>query len=213
MFDEDDPRGDQEEWAPPTPQSFVRTALIFYGIMGCIALIWRMWTPGASILHPDGHVPAAGDLGNALLLGIGVGLVSLVVSEVMTRSSRLGEALADALGEGLIGLGRGDAILLALASGTAEEMFFRGALQPAVGLVLASILFGACHFLPRRELLLWSVYAVVMGIAFGLLFEWTGHLIAPIAAHVVVNGVNLPRLAKRAEERRNETMSEDDPVD
>ena len=65
----------------------------------------------------------------------------------------------------------------------------------------ASILFGACHFLPRRELALWSVYAVAMGFAFGWLFEATGHLLAPIAAHVLVNAVNLPRLARRAEAR------------
>jgi len=81
-------------------------------------------------------------------------------------------------------------------------MFFRGALQPAVGIVWASLIFGACHFLPRRELALWSLYAVVMGFAFGWLFETTGHLVAPIAAHALVNGVNLPRLARRAEAKR-----------
>ncbi len=40
-----------------------------------------------------------------------------------------------------------------------------------------------------------------MGGVLGGLYLNTGHLIAPIAAHVVVNGVNLPRLARRAEER------------
>ena len=86
-------------------------------------------------------------------------------------------------------------------------MLFRGALQPAVGIVWASLIFGACHFLPRKELMLWSVYAVAMGFAFGLLYEWTGHLMAPVTAHALVNGVNLPRLARRYEERQS--MSED----
>lgn len=195
-----DPDGD------PSPggagPGFVRAALVFYGLMGCVALVWRMWTPGASIFHPGlGVEPRLGWLG-ALALGAAAGLVAVGLSELLTRYTRLGEALADVLGEGLAGLGRADALLLALASGTAEEMFFRGALQPAVGLFWASVAFGACHFLPRRELALWSLYAVVVGFALGLLFEWSGQLAAPIAAHVVVNGTNLPRLARRAEERR-----------
>ena len=191
------PRGSADDAANRTP--FVRGALLFYGGLGCVALIWRMSTPGVSILHPPGHPESLEGLGGAVLAGLALGLLSLGLSELLTRFSSLGEALADTLGESLAGITPADGILLAFASGIAEEMFFRGALQPAVGLVWASVLFGACHFLPRRELALWSLYAVAMGFAFGWLFEATGHLAAPIAAHVLVNAVNLPRLARRAE--------------
>lgn len=185
------------------PQGFVRSALIFYGSMGCAALVWRMAAPGQTILHPSTEGLAAGwSLVPALVAGLLVGLAAVGISEVLTRTTSLGEGLADLLGESLAGIGKADAILLALASGLAEEMFFRGALQPSVGLFWASVIFGACHFLPRKELMLWSVYAVAMGFAFGALYEWTGQLIAPIAAHTLVNGINLPRLARRAEERR-----------
>ncbi|MFP6654259.1 MAG: CPBP family intramembrane glutamic endopeptidase, partial [Myxococcota bacterium] len=135
----------------------------------------------------------------AVVAGLLVGLASLAISEGLTRATKLGDQLADLLGKSLAGLKTGDAILLALASGMAEEMFFRGALQPAVGLGWASLIFGACHFMPRRELAIWSLYALAMGLAFGWLFEWIGHLAAPITAHVVVNGINLPRLARRYE--------------
>jgi membrane protease YdiL (CAAX protease family) len=47
-----------------------------------------------------------------------------------------------------------------------------------------------------------------MGFAFGWLYEWTGQLVAPIAAHALVNGINLPRLA-----RRYETRSQDERID
>jgi membrane protease YdiL (CAAX protease family) len=204
LFDEQDPADaphDEGEFAPPTPESFVQTALFFYGAMGCVALVWRMWTPGASILYPGAVPDTPISLVPALAAGIAVGLISLGLSELMTQFTELGESLADTLGESLMGIGRAEAILLALASGIAEEMFFRGALQPAVGWFLASLIFGACHFLPRKELALWSLYAVGMGGVLGGLYLNTGHLIAPIAAHVVVNGVNLPRLARRAEER------------
>lgn len=188
---------------PDSQAFFVRTSLVVYGVMGCAALLWRMVFQGESILYPSPAAEAtAWAFGPAIAVGALVGFAAVGSSELMTRFTQLGEALADLLGEGLAGLGRGDAILLALASGMAEEMLFRGAVQPAVGIVAASLIFGACHFLPRRELALWSLWAVVIGFGFGLLFEWTGHLAAPIAAHVVVNGINLPRLARRFEERR-----------
>ena len=181
-------------------QAFVRTALIFYGVMGCVALVWRMAASSESILDPSGDgTAAATGLFTAAFAGLAVGLASVGVSEWLTRGTELGERLADLLGESLAGIKLGDAILLAIARGMAEEMLFRGALQPAVGIVWASLIFGACHFLPRRELVIWSLYAVVMGFAFGWLFEWTGQLLAPIVAHSVVNGINLPRLARRYE--------------
>jgi membrane protease YdiL (CAAX protease family) len=195
-----DPK-EQESETPASrhgPQGFVRSALVFYGVMGCAALIWRMASSNETILHPsamDGG--ASWGLIPALSIGALVGLAAVGISEVLTRTTSLGNALADLLGRSLAGIGVGDAVLLALASGVAEEMLFRGALQPSVGIIWASLIFGACHFLPRRELMLWSLYAVLMGFAFGWLYEWTGQLIAPIAAHSLVNGINLPRLAHR----------------
>ena len=51
--------------------------------------------------------------------------------------------------------------------------------------------------------MLWSVYAVAMGFALGGLYDWTGQLVAPIAAHVLVNGINLPRLSSRSVAERD----------
>ena len=105
----------------------------------------------------------------------------------------MGRALAEAVGPVSVP----NLVLLALASGLAEEMLFRGALQPRVGLVLASLLFGCVHFVPRREFLPWTVFAILAGLLFGAIFEWTGNLIAPVVAHILVNGVNLPLLMRR----------------
>ena len=184
----------------PGSAGFVRSALLFYGVMGCVALLWRMATPGESILHPSVEAARnAWGLGSAIGIGGLLGLVVVGFSELMTRYTDVGDALAETLGRSVAGIGIGDAVLLAAASGIGEEMLFRGALQPAVGLVWASLIFGACHFLPRRELIAWSLFAALMGFALGALYEWTGHLAAPIAAHALVNGINLPRLARRFE--------------
>jgi len=181
----------------------VRTGLLFYGGMGVAALLWRMGslfgTPGDSILHPSIAAAAtAWSLPAALGAGVAAGLLAVAISEGLTRWTKLGRALSDLLAETIGPLGRADAWLLALASGLAEEMFFRGAVQPKLGIVWASLLFGAAHFMPRRELVLWSGYAALMGLGLGWLYDRTGQLAAPIAAHVVVNAINLPRLAARS---------------
>lgn len=192
------PGGSRPAQAPPPPPAIVRTGLLFYGAMGIAALLWRMSTPGDSILYPSVAAAAeAWSLPAAMAAGIAAGLASIALSEALTRWTKLGDALANLLAESLGPLDRSNAWLLALASGLAEEMFFRGALQAEVGIVWASLIFGAAHFLPRRELALWSAYAVAMGFGLGALYDWTGQLAAPIAAHVLVNGINLPRLAAR----------------
>ncbi len=203
-------RGDAGSARPPG--GIVRMGLFFYGAMGIAALLWRMATPGESILHPSAEAAArAWSLSAALGVGVAAGLAAIGVSEVLTRWTTLGRALSDLLAESIGPLDRPNAWLLALASGLAEEMFFRGALQPQVGLVAASLLFGAAHFMPRRELVLWSVFAVGIGLGLGALYEWTGQLAAPVAAHVLVNGINLPRLAARAKQAGS--VAEGDGVD
>jgi membrane protease YdiL (CAAX protease family) len=86
--------------------------------------------------------------------------------------------------------------VLALSSGIAEEALFRGALQPVVGLVWASLLFALAHLVPRRELLPWSLFSLAAGFLLGGLYAATGNLVAPIVAHVVVNAANLRRLSR-----------------
>lgn len=185
---------------PPASQAtaFVRVGLYFYGGMIAIALVWRMGFYGESILFSGPAAQAAG-LRPAfdLAMGLVVGGAIVVLSHWMTNSTGWGETLARRLGEALGPISIPNAVLLALASGLGEELLFRGALQPRVGLVWASLLFGVVHFVPRREMLPWTAFAIVTGFVLGALFEWTGNVIAPIVAHTVVNGVNLPFLARR----------------
>ena len=81
-------------------------------------------------------------------------------------------------GLGLVGL--------AVASGVGEEMLFRGWLQAEVGLVGASVLFGAAHVW-GREGWPYGLYAAVMGAGLGGLLIVTGSLWAPILAHGLNN--------------------------
>jgi membrane protease YdiL (CAAX protease family) len=79
-----------------------------------------------------------------------------------------------------------------------------------VGWLAASLLFGCAHLVPRREMLPWTGFAVLAGLLFAGLFIWTGNLVAPICAHVLVNAVNLPALTRRYGSTAPEAAAEDE---
>jgi hypothetical protein len=82
-------------------------------------------------------------------------------------------------------------LALAVLSGTAEELLFRGSLQPWLGYVATSLLFGCLHFVPSIVFFPWTLFAIGAGFIFGGLFSWRGSLVGPIVAHSLVNGINL----------------------
>jgi len=177
----------------------VRLAVPFYGVVAGAALAWRwgvrgapMFTQGAPGSPPD-PLPVAW----SVAVGLGLGLAIVALSQLWTWLWPAGEAVARMLGEALGELRWRDSVLLAAASGLAEEMLFRGALQPEVGLLAASVLFALAHLVPRWPGVLWSVFALVIGLVLGGACLWTGSLWAPVVAHVVVNAVNLPLLSRR----------------
>lgn len=182
----------------PDGSGFVRMGLLFYGAMAVAAVVWRLGFYREPILFASPSDQAAGvSLVRDVLVGAAAAGALIGVSDWMTRTTRWGEDLARSMAQALGPLTVPDALLLALASGLAEELLFRGALQPRVGFVLASLLFGCVHFVPRREFLPWTGFAIAAGFLFGALFWWTGNLVAPVVAHTLVNGVNLPILVRR----------------
>lgn len=82
-------------------------------------------------------------------------------------------------------------LVLGVASGVTEELFFRGLLAPALGLLFSSLAFGALHQLHGRAGWIWAGWAGVMGLLFGSLFLATGSLFGPIVAHATINVINL----------------------
>ncbi len=94
--------------------------------------------------------------------------------------------------------------VISLAAGVGEEMLFRGLLQESIadgiggdagmwiGLIIASLVFGACHWLTTT----YAVLATGIGIYMGLLFVLTGNLIVPIVAHGLYDFLALVYLVK-----------------
>ena len=184
---------------PPTdaaePARLVRVALVFYGLLLAAALGWTRMEGRSPWFTSAGAASDGVAWLRDLALGLAAGVALVLASRWLTSASAAGRALADALGRLLGRPGLAACLVLAATSGLAEEAFFRGALQPRVGLVAASLLFALAHFAPRRAFLPWPVFAFAAGLAFGALFEATGNLVAPVVAHAAVNALNLRWLA------------------
>jgi uncharacterized protein len=160
---------------------FVSQAALFYGALVVAAALWN-GLRGRALLPLGDSVPASVLIGVATAAGtVSLGLLVYRVVPVLRR-------LADELAPLLVdGADRTNLVLVSVFSGVAEEIFFRGAVQPEFGLVVASLAFGVLHVGPDRRYLVWTVWAVLAGFLYGLLFAWTGGLLAPIVAHVLHN--------------------------
>ena len=161
-------------------------ALRFYLVlgllaMGIIALQDRLsW----GLFFPTERAAAT-----CLLWGLGAALLLIALSLYASRNFRWAQLLDRQFRQILVPLGSWRIGVIALLSGTAEEVFFRGAIQPLLGLVPTSLLFGAVHLIPRKVFLPWAAYAAFAGLLFGSLFELSGTLFPNTLAHVAVNFV------------------------
>lgn len=142
--------------------------------------------------RPQGSAPLKA-AGLGLLVGAGGLALALAGAAALGAVGAAAEPVAftpDVLVQGILL----SAVLFAVQVG-AEEVFFRGWLQPLlclrwgpwIGLVATSILFGAAHALLQPVSALALVNITLAGLVFGLLALRTGGLSAPFAAHWVWN--------------------------
>jgi membrane protease YdiL (CAAX protease family) len=213
-----EPEGESEEESAGGPQrrqqpvDLVRLGLWFYGGMAFVAVVWRAGIYGEPMFYTSVEAEAQGvSLISNGLLGLLVGACVVGISYVFTKLTGWGDRLARELARAIGPMSVPDALLMAAASGFSEELLFRGAVQPRMGLLAASVLFGAMHFVPRREMLPWTGFAIVVGLVLGWIFESTGNLVAPMVAHAVVNAVNLPLLTHLYGEQDDEVAEEEPP--
>jgi len=69
-----------------------------------------------------------------------------------------------------------------LTAACGEEIFFRGFVQQAFGLVAASLLFMLAHF-GKKEIRIVSLWSIFQGLYLGLFFAWSKNLLVPMIAH------------------------------
>lgn len=148
----------------------------------------RLWTqPGR---WTEGGLPLD------LALGVGLGLATVGLNRLTSRHFRWAQATDAQFRDMLAPVEARDVFSFAALSALAEEALFRGFLQPRFGLVATSVAFGLAHLPQRRSLVPWTVAAVIMGFAFGALYDLRGSLVAPVVAHFLINYINLHHLLR-----------------
>lgn len=164
---------------------FVRFAALFYGSLVIVAALW-CGLRGFE-LRILGESPAA-----SLLLGALTAACTISLGLLAYRLLPVLRGIAEELAPRVVdGADSGSLVLISIFSGVGEEAFFRGAVQQEFGLVVASLLFGLVHVGPDRRYLVWTAWAVLAGFVFGVVYDLSGGLLAPVLAHAVHNAATL----------------------
>jgi membrane protease YdiL (CAAX protease family) len=128
--------------------------------------------------------------GGQLLWGLAAGIAIAIGGHLIIASPLLNQVnMTYARMLGRFRLSFSEVLLISLCAGVGEEMLFRGAVQPFLGIPVTSILFVAIHgYLNPRDWRL-SIYGIFMtaGIAsLGFLAESRG-LLSAIVGHTVID--------------------------
>jgi membrane protease YdiL (CAAX protease family) len=178
------------EGSPPPPLSRASLVMGLYAAMGIVALLIAAGR-GDPDLYRLGGEPPAWKLGAGPLIGAALGLGVVGLTRLATRRYQWARDLHGSFHDLLGPLTGREIFILALASSVGEELLFRGALMPWLGVWLQAGVFALLHIGPGKRFLPWTISALVLGLAFGWLAQVTGNLGGPIAAHFVINYLNL----------------------
>jgi membrane protease YdiL (CAAX protease family) len=180
---------------PRTPRmSRALVIVVLYGALAAMAVGWAAWRGHANLyVYAPRHW-----LWMVLgpLAGLAFGLAVVFLSRVLVRSTEWARTLHREFHAVVHELSSREIFLLAVSSALGEELFFRGALLPVVGLLPSSVLFALMHVRAQWRFLPWTVMAFIMGLAMGLMYVTLGDLGAPIVAHFIINLFNLEYIAK-----------------
>jgi uncharacterized protein len=189
---EEDPRG----------CSLYLVAWGFYLVVAIAAVVW--------VGLREGTIPTGLFLNREswvldLAYGLAAGFFLAAVWEGARRSLAAARELEATLALLLASLKREEALALALLSGFAEELFFRGAMQGSFGVLVTTLLFAFLHRGPGSGFRIWPVFALLAGALFGGLMFWRGNLLGPVVAHVLVNAIGLWRLSGKTAQPPQDT--------
>lgn len=183
------------------PRDLLLAAVAFHAALAGVGAVWMgvRGDPLPSSLGAE-KVPLALAVAAGLAAGFAVGPITSPWLDHQRWVRRLKREILELFAP----LGPGRVVVIAVTSAVGEELLFRGAIQPHLGLIPTALVFGLLHGGPTRTGWGWATFAAAMGLVLGALFVWSGGLAAPIAAHAAVNGAALARLSREriADDRR-----------
>jgi uncharacterized protein len=165
----------------------------FYPLTAGVAVVWTAGGLWSGPLHL-GYVRDDGSTRRPVVLPIALGLAAsavfllggLVVRQIDPLRTFVAHVLAHAQ-QGNLAL----VAALALATGAAEEVFFRGALFAAIGrrqpVLISTAIYALVTIATGNPMLVFA--AVVMGLLFGLQRRASGGILAPMLTHLTWSAV------------------------
>ncbi len=141
----------------------------------------------------DGQ-PIAAQIGWGITFGLAISITSSVIVLFFPPFSSLRRQMLELLSR--LDLGGLNPLWFGLGAGIGEELLFRGALQPIVGIWWASFIFTAAHFRSGQfhsmnwQKLFHAASVFIAGLFLGYVFLEIG-LIAAMVTHAVVDVVSL----------------------
>ncbi len=185
--------------------NFVLSSSVFYvGMAGVGAMVslYRHHSLKTILSLPTEGLALAQILGLGLL-GAAVLLIANYLFEEHFPSYKIfRHVLMQMMGNATVPV----ALYLAFISALGEELLFRAAVQPVLGLVGTALLFGLLHLGPQGLVSIWTLWAIISGLMMGWLFESTGNLWPSLICHFLVNAFSM--LMLRAQYRRFLATSE-----
>lgn len=182
-----------------TPQLFVTHALLLAGLAGWYWLGFAGLTrqPGAGWRDQLGlrAENLRHELGIGVLAGIAgwLGAVAIMMVLALVLLALGGGSLVPeeppVLVAWIAGLPVWVRLLISLSAGVVEEVFFRGFLQPRVGVLLSTILFTTAHLTYEQPLMLVAI--VFLSMLFAWLVRWRQSLYSAMTAHAVFDALQL----------------------
>jgi membrane protease YdiL (CAAX protease family) len=153
--------------------------------------LWRRFCQQFGLVAPS--VP------RELALGLGLGIVAwaaviallLVIVLILLAAGFEGvlPKRPPAVVPWIAALPFGLRVAVALSAGFFEELFFRGFLQPRIGILLSTALFTLAHLSYGQPFLLIGVCA--LSLAYGFLVRWRQSIWVTVAAHSFFDGIQL----------------------
>ena len=138
--------------------------------------------------------PIAVQIGWGITFGLAISVPSMVVVFFVPLFSSLRRQLLDLVSR--LDLDALNPLWISLSAGIGEELLFRGALQPIVGIWWASFIFTLAHFRSGQfhsmnwQKLIYAASVFIAGLFLGYVFLEIG-LIAAMVTHAVVDVVSL----------------------
>jgi len=179
--------------------NFVLSSSMFYVGMAGVGAMVSLYRHHSlkSILSLPAETTALLSLLGLGLLGAAVLLIANYLFEEQFPSFKVfRHVLMQMIGSATVPV----ALYLAFISAIGEELLFRAAVQPVLGLVGTSLLFGLLHLGPQGLVSIWTLWAIISGLMMGWMFESTGNLWPSLICHFLVNAISM--LTLRVQYRR-----------